>query len=206
MQGQIRMAERDLENVKGSLPFQVGDPVDVSEGQIVATIEDVTVTQESLAAVTNVGRPTLDQLIQRLTYPRRWRRRLNKDERRLPNKVVRKSPAAARSPMPSNGANQTYGTARGKFGDVPGDDSCFYHCVLTHIVSDPDLATDDQSLKLIGRNTSDMRKNIKMICEGKSDQTAFEDVDVTAKKRCVRPHDGLGNPKKRCMPSQFPLS
>ena len=59
MQGQIRMAERDLENVKGSLPFQVGDPVDVSEGQIVATIEDVTVTQESLAAVTNVGRPRI---------------------------------------------------------------------------------------------------------------------------------------------------
>ena len=55
MQRQIRMAERDLENVKGSLSFQVGDPV--SEGQFVATVEGVTVTQESLAAVTNVGNP-----------------------------------------------------------------------------------------------------------------------------------------------------
>jgi hypothetical protein len=95
-----------------------------------------------------------------------------------PDQCVRISPAASRSPKPSNATNKLYGADYGVTRDVPRDNSCFYHSVRELVLCDPDLRCDMQSLELIGENTTDLRKNIKAICDGKSDNTAFDEVNV----------------------------
>ena len=95
-----------------------------------------------------------------------------------PDQCVRISPAAARSPKPSNATNKLYGSGYGAIREVPGDNSCFYHSVREHVMCDADLHCDKQSMELIGKNATDLCKNIKAICDGKSDNMAFDDVNV----------------------------